>query len=113
MMKGLMDHCLAQEKLVYHLKERAEATETGLNELKAWREVQGRKQDMTKKALEESKSHAEVLKKVLQDKEGEISILREQVRRAKEDGKTKFCNSYGFLDELSGCYDNGFRECLR
>lgn len=63
---------------------------------------------MTKKALEESKRHVEVLRKVLQDREGEISMLREQVRRAKEDGKTMFCNSNSFLDELSGCYDDGF-----
>lgn len=40
-------------------------------------------------------------------------MLREQVRRAKEDGKTVFCNSDSFLDELSGCYDDGFQECLR
>ena len=46
------------------------------------------------------------------DKEGEISMLREQVRRAKEDGKTEFRNSDGFLNELYNCYDNGFQECL-
>ena len=46
------------------------------------------------------------------DKEGEISMLREQVRRAKEDGKIEFRNSDGFLNELYNCYDNGFQECL-
>ena len=46
------------------------------------------------------------------DKEGEISMLREQVRRAKEDGKTEFRNSDGFLNELCNCYNNGFQECL-
>ena len=46
------------------------------------------------------------------DKNGEISMLREQVRRAKEDGKTEFRNSDGFLNELYNCYDNGFQECL-
>jgi len=58
---------------------------------------------MTKKALEESKSHVDELRKVLQDKEGEISMLREQVRRAKEDDQTEFRNSGGFLTELNNC----------
>ena len=63
---------------------------------------------MTKKALEESKGHVEGLKKVLKDKEGEISSLRKQVLWAKKDGKTEFRNS----DELGGCYADGFNECL-
>ena len=113
MMKGLMDCCMAQKKLVDDLKEKVEAAETGLNELKTWREVQIKKLDVTKKALEESESHAEALKKVLKDKEGEISLLRKQVLLAKEDGKTKFCNSDGFFYELGGCYADGFNECLR
>ena len=43
MMKGLMDHCMAHEKLVDRLKERAEATEMEPNELKALWEVQVKK----------------------------------------------------------------------
>ena len=43
---------------------------------------------MTKKALEGSEIFTDEQRKVLQDKEGEISKLREQVRRAKEDGTT-------------------------
>ena len=39
MMKGLMDCCMAQKKLVDDLKEKVEAAEMGLNELKTWREV--------------------------------------------------------------------------
>ena len=35
MMKGLIDCCMAREKLVNHLKERAETVETGLDELEA------------------------------------------------------------------------------
>lgn len=50
---------------------------------------------------------------MFQDKAGEISKLREQVRQAKEDGKTDFRNSDDFLTELSDCYDDGFQECLR
>ena len=60
---------------------------------------------MTKKALEESKILADKLRKVLQDKEGEISKLKEQVCRAKEDGTT---DSNGFLTKLSDCYDKKF-----
>ena len=53
MMKGLMDHCMACEKLVDRLKERADVVETGLRELEAWKEVQIKKFDLTKKLLEE------------------------------------------------------------
>jgi len=86
-MKGLMDCFMAQKKLVNYLKERVEAAETGLNELKTWREVQIKKLDVTKKALEESESHAEALKKVLKDKDGEISLLRKQVLELRRTGK--------------------------
>lgn len=54
MMKGLMDNCMAQEKLVNRLKERAKTAEMGLHKLEAWREVQIKMLDLTKKALEES-----------------------------------------------------------
>ena len=65
-----------------------------------------------RKALEELETQAEALKKVLNDKDGEISLLRKQVRQAKEDRETKFCNSDGFLTELGGYYANSFNECL-
>ena len=52
MMKGLMDRCMAQETLVDQLKERAESAETEQNELKASWEVQVKKHNMTRKALE-------------------------------------------------------------
>lgn len=35
MMKGLMDHCLSWEKGIDHLREKAEAVDAELNELKA------------------------------------------------------------------------------
>ena len=34
-MKGLMDRCMAQKKLVDRLKEKAEVAKIGLHELKA------------------------------------------------------------------------------
>jgi len=112
MMKGLMDCCLSQEKLVDRLREKVKAIEMELNELKAWKEVQVKKLTVTKKALEESEGHADELRKVLQDKEGEISTLREQVHYAKDDWKAEFRVFDGFLIELSDCYSNSFSECL-
>ena len=41
-------------KLVDRLKERAKTAEMGLHKLEAWREVQIKMLDLTKKALEES-----------------------------------------------------------
>jgi len=63
---------------------------------------------MTKKALEESKILADKLRKVLQDKEGEISKLREQVCWAKENKTIEFRNSDDFLTKLSDCYNDKF-----
>lgn len=84
MMKGLMDRCLSRKQWVDSLKERAETAETEVNKLMAGKETQVRKLAMTKKALEESKSLVGELRKVLQDKEGEISTLKEQVHRWEE-----------------------------
>lgn len=94
------------------LKSRVKAAETRLHELKAWREVQIKKLDLTKKPLQESERQTEVLTTVLKDKEGEISSLRKKVLQAKEDGKTEFCNSNGFLYELGSCYVDDFNKCL-
>lgn len=109
-MKGLMDRCMACEKLIDHLKEEVETAETEWNELKASWEVQVKKLDITRKGLEELENQAEVLKL---GKEGEISSLRKQVRQAKEDEKTEFPNSDGFLAKLGGCYAESFNKCLR
>ena len=49
MMKGLMDRCMARDKLVDYLKERAEATEMERNKLKASWEVQVKKLDVTRR----------------------------------------------------------------
>ena len=113
MMKGLMDRCIAQEILVDRLQERAKSAEMKRNKLKTSWEVQVKKLDVTRKALEEPEAQTEALKKVLKDKEREISSLRKQVRQAKEDGKTEFRNFDGFLSKLGGCYANNFNECLR
>lgn len=94
---------MAREKLVDYLRERAEAVEMEQNELKASWEVQVKKLNVTRKALEEPETQVEVLKKVLKEKEGEISSLMMQVRQAKEDDEMEFCNFDGFLTGLGGC----------
>ena len=90
MMMGLMDRCLAKEKAIDCLREKVKVVEAKLNELNAWKEVQVQKLTLTKKALEELENHVDELRKVLLDKEGEITDLREQVRRAKANGKAEF-----------------------
>lgn len=94
---------MACEKLVDYLRERAEAVEMEQNELKASWEVQVKKLNVMRKALEEPETQVEVLKKVLKEKEGEISSLMMQVRQAKEDDEMEFCNFDGFLTGLGGC----------
>ncbi|KAL0008608.1 hypothetical protein SO802_010110 [Lithocarpus litseifolius] len=113
MMKGLTDRCMAREKLVDYLKERSEATEMERNELKASWEVQVKKFDVTRKALKETEAQDEALKKVLKDKEGEISLLKKQFLRAKKDGKTEFHTSNSFLFELGGCFADSFNDYFR
>ena len=72
------------------MREKVKVVEAKLNELNAWKEVQVQKLTLTKKALEELENHVDELRKVLLDKEGEITDLREQVRRAKANGKAEF-----------------------
>lgn len=79
---------------------------------KAWKEVQVKKLNLTKKALEEPESHVDELRKVLLDNEREITTLREQVHRAKADEKVEFQDFDDFLVELRNCYSDGFNECL-
>ena len=89
-MKGLMGRCLAKEKAIDCLREKIKVVEAKLNKLNAWKEVQVQKLTLIKKALEELENHADELRKVLLDKEGQITNLREEVRRAKANGKAKF-----------------------
>lgn len=75
--------------------------------------VEVKKLTSSKKALEESESHVDKLKKVLLDKEGEIITLSEQVHHAKVDRKVEFQDSSGFLKNLSDWHSDSFDECLR
>ena len=77
MMKGLVDRYLTKEKVINCLREKVKAVKAKLNELNAWKEIQVQKLTLIKKALEELENHADELRKVLLDKEGEITELRE------------------------------------
>ena len=73
MMKGLMDHCLSQTTVVDHARAKAKATKVELGDLKPWKAVQENKLDLMKKLLEMEEAQTEALKKVLKDKDDEIS----------------------------------------
>ena len=105
MMKGLMDHCMSQEK--------AETTEMELRELHAQKEVQLYKFDLTKKSLKELEKQVEALGNILKDKEDEISKLKKQLCRAKENVIKEYHNSDALLYELSTSFANSFDDCLR
>ena len=72
------------------LKERVEAAETKWSEIKTSWEVQVKKLDMTRKALEESKAETEVLKKVLKNKEGRSPRQGSKSVRPRRTGRRSF-----------------------
>ena len=59
--------------MITRLREKVEARESELKELMAWKEVQVNNLDLTKQLLKESEVQVEALKKILKDKEAEIS----------------------------------------
>ena len=94
------------------LKQKAKTTEMELYKLHAWRVVQLQKFDLTKKSLEESEKQDEALGNIIKDKEDEISNLKNQLHRAKEDAIKKYCNSDALLYELGGSFADDFNDCL-
>ena len=112
MMKGLMDRCLSQETMVGRMREEAETTKTEPRELYAWKEVQLQKFDMTRKSIKDSKKQTEALGNILKDKEDEISKLKKQLRRAKEDVIKEYHDSDAFLFKLGGSFADNFDDGL-
>lgn len=92
-MKGLMDRCLSQETMVDHVRAKAKATEAELGELKAWKVIQENKLDLMRKLLDEANAQMEALKKVLKNKEDEISKSKKQLHQAKENVIKEYCDS--------------------
>ena len=50
---------------------------------------------------------------MLKEKEGELSLLRKQVRHAKKDTIQEFRDFDAFLYELGSCFVDGFNDCPR
>mgnify|MGYP000897774119 CR=1 FL=1 len=67
---------------------------------------------MTKRLLEEAKEYRKALKKVLKDKEDEISQSMKLLCRAKKDAIKEYRDSDTFLVELGGSFADGFDDCL-
>ena len=84
-MKGLMDRCMSHDMVITHLREKMEAKDSKLRELMAWKDVHVSKLDYTKQLLKESEAQVEALKKILKDKDTEISEAKCHLRQAKED----------------------------
>ena len=72
-MKGLMDRCTSHETMISRLREKVEAKDAELQKLTAWKDVQINKIDYTRKLLEEFEASVEALKKIVKEKEGEIT----------------------------------------
>ena len=72
-MKGLMDRCTSHEMVISRLREKVEAKDAELQKLTAWKDVQINKLDYTRKLLEEFEASVEALKKIVKEKEGEIT----------------------------------------
>ena len=72
-----------------------------LGELKTQKVVQENKLDLMKNLLEEAKAQTEALKKVLKDKEDEISKSKKELHQAKEDAIKEYHDSDAFLAELA------------
>ena len=73
MLKGLMDRCTSHEMVISRLREKVEAKDAELQKLTAWKDVQINKIDYTRKLLEEFEPSVEALKKIVKEKEGEIT----------------------------------------
>ena len=111
-MKGLMDYCLSHETMLGRLRERLGAKEMEVQKLLAWKNVQIGKLDLTKQLLKESEEQVEALKKILKDKEAEISEAKSQLRHAKDVAIKEYRDSDNLFRELSDSFANGFDDCI-
>ena len=113
MIKCLMDCCASYETMISHLRKKVKAKEMELRELTAWKEVQVNKLDLTRQLFKESEAHVEVLKKILKDKEGEISEAKSHIHQAKEDAVRENRDSNDLVKELGGFFADEFDNCFR
>ena len=80
MMKGLMGRCLNHETSLDRLWAKANLMEDELSELKSWKVVQEKKLALSKEVRGKLEKQKELLKKVLANKEKEISEAKDQLR---------------------------------
>ena len=113
MMKGLMGRCLNHETTLDHLQAKANLMKDELNELKSWKVVQEKKLAASKEAQAELEKQTELLKKILADKEMEITDAKDQLHQAKEEAIHEYCHSNALLLELGGSFAKGFDNYLR
>lgn len=59
--------------MISRLREKVEAKDAELQKLTAWKDVQINKIDYTRKLLEEIEASVKALKKIVKEKEGEIT----------------------------------------
>ena len=59
--------------MISRLREKVEAKDAELQKLTAWKDVQINKIDYTRKLLEEIEASVKPLKKIVKEKEGEIT----------------------------------------
>ena len=107
-----MDRGISHETVISRLREKVEARDTELRKLTTWKDVQINKLDYIRKLLEESKASVEALKKILKDKEGEITKTKNQLRQAKEVVVQEYRDFDALLKELGGSYADCFDDCL-
>lgn len=83
---------------------------TGTNGLEV---VQVNKLDLTRQLLQEPEAQVEALKKILKDKEGEISKAKGHLRQVEEDAVLEYRDSNTLLKELGGFFADEFDDCFR
>lgn len=112
MMKGLMGRCLIHETTLDCLQAKENLTKDVLNELKSWKVFQERKLAASEEAQVELEKQTELLKKILVNKEKEITDAKDQLNQAKEEAIHKYCDSDALLLELGGSFAKGFDNYL-
>ena len=106
MTKGLMDRSLHHEMALERVCEKAMLAEEELFELKNWKVVTEQKLKLAKRARDEYHKMTEELKKVLEDKEIDLSHAKERV-------VLEYRDFDALLSELEVSYNNGFDDALR
>ena len=77
MMKGLMGRCLNHETALERIRTKANLTEDGLNELRAWKTSMEKKLSYLENVRGELEKQTKMLRTVLEDKENEIQDAKD------------------------------------